>query len=351
MNLTLADGRECRLKSSACDIKESARGDRNIYTCCFDLQGDGIDSSSVSVRVDYQPTKRRFWFNKEKGESVRVSLKGDDASSSKSLAEFLNQRQDIILIGLDRGEIVYQARNFYKIDYSYAEQALLDLIKRPPKAPACRTEKGSQQEIVAVRSIKATTFAKGSLFRAITDQLIGLPFEDELLICDDLGKECADFVAANFKNHQLALIHAKTGEGKKISASAFHDVVAQAMKNLVYLTQNSEVPDGVGSWRRNKKWNRTSIPRLFRIPRGLPSCKNLWKKIKTDIIGSSNPELYVVLVTTGCCDSQELRSAANDPSKRTPQIAQLLHLLDGLNGYARQLGVRLIIYDLPYKSN
>lgn len=171
------------------------------------------------------------------------------------------------------------------------------------------------------------------------------------MICDDLGTECADFVAANFEERQLALIHAKAGDGKKVSASAFHDVVAQAMKNLVYVTRNSEVPEGVGSWRRNAKWNKTSIPRLYRTPGGLPARERLWEKLKSDIIGSSNPGLHVILVTTGCCDSNELKEAAKDPAKRSPEVAQLLHLLDGLNGYARQLGVRLVIYDLPYQAN
>jgi hypothetical protein len=351
LSLTLADGRECRLKSSSSDIKESARDNRNICTCSFDLEGDAIDGASISLRVEYHPAKRRFWFYKENGASVRVNLEGDDESSSKSLAEFLNQKQDIILIGLDGGEIVYQGRTFYKIDYSYAEQALLDLIEHPPNAPQCRTEKVSKEEIAAVRRSKAKIFPDGSLFWAVADRLISIPFVDDLLICDDLGTECADFVAANFEKHQLALIHAKAGDGKKVSASAFHDVVAQAMKNLVYLTRNGEVPDGVRSWRRNAKWNRTSIPRLYRTSDSLPCRERLWNKLKSDIIGSSNPELYVVLVTTGCCDLQELKQAAIDPSKHTPEIAQLLHLLDGLNGYARQLGVRLVVYDLPYQKN
>ena len=351
LSLTLADRTECRLKSSSCNIKESARDNRNIYTCSFDLEADGAEDKALVLRVEYQPEKRRFWFNKEEGAAVRVSLEGDDESSSKSLAEFVNQKQDIILIGLDGGEIVYQGRNFYKIDYSYAEQVLLNLIRRPPNAPHCATEKGSKLEISAVKLAKASTFPAGSLFHAVAEQLIDLPFADDLLICDDLGTECADFVAANFEKHQLALIHAKVGSGEKISASAFHDVVAQAMKNLVYLTRNGEIPEGVNSWQRNAKWNKTSIRRLYRADNSLPIGQPLWNKLKTEIICSSNPELFVVLVTAGCCDLQDLKQAAGDRSKRTPEIAQLLHLLDGLNGYARQLGVRVIVRDLPYQPN
>jgi len=351
LNLSLADGRECRLKKSSSNIEEFAEDNRKIYQCSFNLEGDKVDDESVLLRIEYHPLKRRFWFNKQSGASVRVSPEGEDESPSKSLAEFLNQRQDIILIGLNGGDIVYQGRNFYKVDYSYAEQVLLDLIECPPDALPCRTEKGNKEEIVAAKQSKSTTFPDGSLFQAVANRLINLPFVDDLLICADLGTECADFVAANLEKHQLALIHAKAGDGKKVSASAFHDVVAQAMKNLVYLTRNNEVPKGVGSWRQNAKWNKTGIPRLWRSPDGLPSGEHLWKKLKSDIIGSSDPELYVVLVTTGCCDSEELKQAARDPGKRTPEIAQLLHLLDGINGYARQLGVKLLVRDLPYQSS
>ena len=349
LSLTLADGSECRLKSSSSDIQETVKDNKNIYTCSFNLEGGELEGESVVLRIEYHSAKRRFWFKKEEGAAVRVGLEGDE-SSTKSLAEFLNQKQDIILIGLAGGMIVYQGRNFYQIDYSYAEEVLLNLIERPANAPPCGSEKGSKREIAAVKLAKATTFPDGSLFRAIADQLIGLPFVDDLLICDDLGTESADFVAANFEGHQMALIHAKAGDGKKISASAFHDVVAQAMKNLVYLTRNGEVPEGANSWWRNAKWNGTSVPRLYRAPAAAPVKVNLWNKLKSDIIGSSNPELFVVLVTTGCCDPKELKQAINVPAKRTPETAQLLHLLDGLNGYARQLGVRLIVRDLPYKN-
>lgn len=349
--LTLADGTACTLKTSSCSIKEEAKDNKAIYVCAFEIDGDAHAGKSIKLRVEYQPSKRRFWFNKHEGVALRVEVENDDESADKSLADFLNQRQDIVLIGLEGGEIVYQGRNFYRIDYSYAEEVLINLIERPAGAPACRSEKGSRAEVAALKQAKAAQFQANTLFRVIADQQINLPFNDDLLICDDLGTESADFVAANFNDQQLALIHAKAGDGKKISASAFHDVVAQAMKNLVYLTRTGEVPEGVETWWRNAKWNNTGIPRLYRTQPGIPVKSALWKKLQSDIIGSSNPKLFVVLVTTGCCDIGELKQAIGDPKKRTPELAQLLHLLDGINGYARQLGVQLIIRDLPYQPN
>jgi hypothetical protein len=348
LSLVLEDGTQCTLKSSSTTIQTATTNNQVTHTCSFAVEGSG-GTDLVSLNLEYNQTRRRFWFNKGDGPSVRVRLEGDQ-ESSKGLVEFLNQRQDIVLIGLRGGDIVYQGRHFYRIDYSYAEEVLLDLIHQPSRVPACSSEKGTKAQIAAAQSSRATMFPDRSLFRAIAKQQLDLPFRDELLICDDLGSECADFVAANFSDAQLALIHAKDGGGAKISASAFHEVAAQAMKNLVYLTRNSEVPKGISSWRRDGKWNSTGVPRMYRVPAGMPSGKTLWEKIKSDIVGTSSPGLSVVLATTGCCDLQALKAAVKDRDKRTPEIAQLLYLLDGLNGYARQLGARLLVVDVPYRA-
>jgi superfamily II DNA or RNA helicase len=351
LSLKLTDGRECRLENSSCEISMKKSENTTRYLCSFGLEGEKIKNEFVSLRLEYQTTKQRFWFYKDGGASVRVSDDDNDEIPVKSLAEFLNQNQDVILIGLEGGEIVYQGRNFYKVDYSFAEHSLLDLIERPTNAPKCNTEKGTKDQVIALKTRKSTKFPKGSLFKTIAERQINLPFQDEVLICADLGTECADFIAANFDKQQLALVHAKSGKNQKISASSFHDVVSQAMKNLVYLTRTNDIPAGIKSWSSKTKWNGTGIPRLYRKPDHAQTGLQLWSRIKSEIIGSSNPELYVILLTTGCCNLDELRLASREPDKRTPEIAQLLHLLDGLSGYARQLGIRVKIYDIPYATN
>ena len=346
--VSIADGAECRLTASSIDVVESAAGGGLQYTCSFDIESASPGDKEIQLALTYDQSKRRFWFTKKAGVSVRVDSQEANAPA-KTLADFLNQNQDLVLIGLDGGDIVYQGRNFYKIDYSYAEGALVGLIQQPG-GQACGTEKGTKGQIAEARARRATRFPSGSLFKAIVERDVGVPFGAELLICADLGTECADFLAANFSERRLALLHAKTGSGTGISASAFHDIVAQAMKNLVYLTRNAEVPKGVNSWEGQATWNRTGVRRLSRTTAGLPTRGALWTKIKNDIVNGSNPDLHVVLVTSGCCSVAALRDAIADPSKRTPEMAQLVHLLDGLNGHARQLGVKLSIYDLPYRA-
>lgn len=346
--ITLADGLDCKLIKSSSELECNQNPNSVLFTCSFNFETENNQYKSIKIKVEYQNEKQRFWFNKVEGASVRITRMSEGEESMKSFVDFLNQNQELLIIGLDDGEIVYQGRNFYRVDYSYSEKVLFDLIKRLDSDCSCISEKGSKQEILALKQSQDKTFPNKSLFQSIAERKFSLPFEDKLLICDDLGSECADFIAANFENRQLAFIHAKAGEGTKISASAFHEVVAQAMKNLVYLTGNYEAPDGIDSWSTESTWNNTHIPRLYRSDDGLPEKALLWKKIKNEIIKTSNPEIFVILLTTGCCDQKELREAINDPQKRTPETAQLLHLLDGLHGYSRQLGIRLIIYDLPF---
>lgn len=349
VEVTTAKGEDLLILASSVAVSPKTTGTALSFECVFSFQKNGDPTMLVElpVTVEFQVPKGRFWFKSSGPTGVLVFETDDALRAKRNLVDYLNQNQELVLIGLDGGELVYQGRSFYAIDYSHAETALLQRIRRAPHV-FCKTEKGSKAEIAAAKTAKATTFVAGSLFKAIAEESIPLPFAPELIICDDLGSECADFVLANFAERQLALVHAKAGSGSGISASAFHDIVAQAMKNLAYLTRNASQPDGVGSWRYNARWNKTGIPRLYKTPAGCPRATALWKKLRDDIIDSAGGQLHVVLATTGCCDLGALENAVKDPSLRTAETAQLFHLLDGLVGYARQLGVRVSIVDVPY---
>jgi hypothetical protein len=60
VTLAFPDGEECRLKSSSSEIQESPQKNRNIYTCTFHLEAEGIDDAAVTLRIDYNYQKRRL---------------------------------------------------------------------------------------------------------------------------------------------------------------------------------------------------------------------------------------------------------------------------------------------------
>lgn len=346
-------GEPIRTKSSASTMQPIA-GSSTQYQFTLEFEGLAHPHAVISETLiaEYQSHKNRFWFKAEDDEQIRVAVDDPRFPDGRSLRDYLNLNQDLVLIGLADGEVVYQGRDFYAIDYRNAEKSLLDRITTLSGAAKCATEKGTKDELEAAKglngNVKQNTFAIGSLFKAIVSEKGVIPFDADILICDDLNSECGDFVAADTKGHKLALLHAKIGDGAKISASSFHEVVAQAIKNLAYLSQNAEMPEGAPSWEIGTFWNQTAVERVVKAPKGEKLGVDLWKRLKTDVIQSADGELHVVLVTAGCCDRQMLKNAIDDPSKRTPETAQLFHLLEGLNGYSRQLGVRLTVVDIPF---
>lgn len=324
----------------------------SIFECdlLFFIDGDEKKEQTARILVEYQRNKNRFWFKSPGHSEVQVlDDQGTRSEVRRNLVDYLNQHQDLILISLSGGELVYQGRNFYRVDYSHAERSLIDNIVRVT-AVSCTTEKGTSAQLAQAKIAGrlATQFLQGSLFKVIAEENLPLPFSPELIICDDLGSECADFVVANFTTKQMALVHAKAGKGRGISASAFHDVIAQAMKNLAYVTRNAEQPQGVPNWVPASRWNNTDIPTVYKSPLGCPFGPALWEKLRREILDSAGSQLYVVLATTGCCDHQMLKDAVTDPDKRTAQTAQLVYLIDSLIGYARQLGVNVSVVDIPF---
>lgn len=346
-------GEPIRTKRSASSM-ESIGGSSTLYQFTLEFEGLADPHAGISEKLiaEYQPHKKRFWFKAGDDEQIRVAVSDPRFPDGRSLQDYLNLNQDLVLIALEGGEVVYQGRDFYAIDYRNAERSLLDRIVTLSGAAKCSTEKGTKDELDAAKGLngnaKQSTFATGSLFKAIVSEKDVIPFDADLLICDDLNSECGDFVAANTRSRKLALLHAKIGDGAKISASSFHEVVAQAIKNLAYLSPNAETPEGAPSWEIGRFWNQTAVERVVKAPMNAKLGANLWEMLKADIIQSADGELHVVLVTAGCCDRQRLQDAIDDRSKRTPETAQLFHLLEGLNGYSRQLGVRLTVVDIPF---
>ena len=334
---------------------------KNTNTYKFTLKFEMIDKPNTNykeeVLVEYQLQKKRFWFKSGGEKQIRVAVEDEKYPKGRSLHDYLNLNQDLVLIGLDGGDTVYQGRDFYMISYSTAEKSLLDRIITLTNAGKCKTEKGTAEQLKVAKggngkgNAKQNTFPTGSLFQAIVSEKDVVPFNADLIICDDLNSECCDFLVADTKGRKLALLHAKTGEGANISASSFHEVVAQAIKNLAYLSPNAETPKGAPSWKKGMLWNKTAIERIIKAPQNSPEGENLWESLRSNIIQSVDGELHVVLVTTGCCNRMRLQEAIDDKKKRTHETAQLFHLLEGLNGYSRQLGVRLTVVDIPFDNS
>jgi hypothetical protein len=92
---------------------------------------------------------------------------------------------------------------------------------------------------------------------------------DEVLVCDDLGDEWADFIGLNNSSSppRITFYHAKHGD-LSLGATPFHESVGQALKNLRSMILPPEVMGGkINGWRKNyksRKGVQTAIARVVR---------------------------------------------------------------------------------------
>ena len=147
----------------------------------------------------------------------------------------------------------------------YRDEALLDgganFLRRLQAAPTLAqvtSEKGAFAD-------GQQAFGDASVFRAIVDHIA---HDADVLLCDDLGDEWADFIGISTVTHppMVSFYHAKHGE-RSLSAAAFHDSVGQAIKNLGRMALPTEaMPAKYVSWETPYRGAGavTAIPRMIR---------------------------------------------------------------------------------------
>ena len=166
----------------------------------------------------------------------------------------------------------------------------------------------------------------------------------ELVLCDDLGTEAADFVCANFTNRKIAFIHAKDGDDHSVSASALHVIVAQAQKNLSLISRGGSVPKHLKRWDRKSKWAKTSIRRWRLGANSLPTKLDLWNRMRSEILDHPDGKKEVWLVLGRTLDKAALLDQLQTPGRRSAITGQVVHLLSLLQANCAQLGVVLRVF-------
>lgn len=132
-------------------------------------------------------------------------------------------RDNLFTIVFSDLSIVYLDGGLYK-DSSLANgDALLRHVTANPGLNQCVSEKG---QFVAGQA----AFDANSVFGVIVNSIRE---NGEILICDDLGDEWADFLGVNItvRPNTFSFYHAKHGAAG-LGASSLHELVSQAIKNL-----------------------------------------------------------------------------------------------------------------------
>jgi superfamily II DNA or RNA helicase len=341
-------GDQLELVDTIIEIEEGEEGDKGDFRFPFTLRYRNVNTEAdaetleIDAALVYEPAKARFRLNGEELNSEIFVFDPNTGEGQGGLPSYLNNNDEFFTIALRDADVYYSAQSFYRIDYTYAEDRLSGLITSVPALAKAASEKGqagpnkASWDTDSLFSIIANTSAAG---------LIGRQFGPcDWIFCDDLNKEVADFICANFETRKIAFIHAKHGDGHIVSASAMQEVVAQALKNLGVTSRGGTMPAHLNRWTRESMWDGTKIPRWQKGAKSLPEKNELWKMIRDEILDHPHGIKEVWLVAGDTLNRSAFVEQLHDEKKRDAVTGQLVHLLSSLHASCTQLAITLKIF-------
>ncbi len=182
----------------------------------------------------------------------------NDEDIGVPLKRYIDQN-DFFTVLFSDPTIVYLDGELYKDDSLTDGTVFLSYIKTDSQLSAATSEKGTFTAAHA-------TFDADSVFGVLVSSIAA---NDEVLVCDDLGDEWADFIGIDASHHPKAIsfYHAKY-DIPSLGASPLQIVVSQAIKNLSRIINLAESDVGA----KSGKWANvyandnvvTAIPRIIR---------------------------------------------------------------------------------------
>jgi len=155
------------------------------------------------------------------------------------------------------------------------------------------------------------------------------------LILDDLGYESSDYIGVKSKK-KIQLFHCKYSK-RIFSASAFQEVVGQALKNLNFFYQTSEIDKKAKLW--TEKYADTKISRIRKGDR-----RKYIDNLKETILSANcDREVYLIINFISLKTlTEELNKLKNNKSSNR-QTNQILWLLSSLKHSCDDRGIKIYI--------
>jgi superfamily II DNA or RNA helicase len=219
-----------------------------------------LNDTSYIIEISYDIERRKYVLNCPQLTIDTIGESSEDNNKVLDLIRLLNEKQAFRIITANNN--LYANGHFYNLRLPYGKQynektSVFEKVLFPIKELSkIASEKGT-------KSINNLSWDANTLFNLIDNLGNGTdmkPFFDntEILICDDMGTELADFILV--KENKLVFIHVK-GKGNTpkpkaslYSASALSDVVNQAIKNIYFMSSFDET-----SRINYKKWGKEWI--------------------------------------------------------------------------------------------
>jgi len=255
---------------------------------------------------------------------------GEDANAV-SLSRYLDRENLFTVLFSDLALAYIDGALFRDEALAGGGAALLAHLRIDPSLARTTSEKGD----FAVGQIE---FAQDCVFRSVVDTIAD---GDDVLLCDDLGDEWADFIGVSTQSSptMISFYHAKHGN-QSLSASAFHESVGQAIKNLGRMSLPADIlANKLAGWNERYRNNgvQTDIARMIRggTPQEI-SAKLDAARAAPDVL----QRVFIVTSSLSRAQVGDVLSAVAHGTAPSPHFVQLYWLLMSYFSACVEMGVR-----------
>jgi hypothetical protein len=176
----------------------------------------------------------------------------------------------------------------------------------------------------------------------------------DIVVCDDMGTEAADFILADTNSKKVVFIHAKgrdSGDAGKYAASPLQEVCGQATKNLKYFARfGNDEPNRARKWHSDvwkvtEKVNSDKKPtgkvtyRIRKSPATVTTGLQVWTRIRS-LIRDPNAELEVWLFLGRLLSASSIEQQIKK-TKPPAEAQQAAYLLFSIMNDVASVGAKL----------
>jgi len=310
-----------------------------------------IDNQTLPVSVEYIDNKYNFKFidstnNKKYKFNKEIITDEYSVRCNDTLIKFLNQYQFFQIITLDVKHIYYKKR-FYRSEIPADDNRLKTIFDEYSLVDdkKINSEKGDLDSVSNNWTDDSLFYLVASLGEDIDETnkdsfLKQSLMKMDYLICTDLQKEIADFIGINEAEKQVYFIHCKAAKGE-YSASKFHDVCAQIMKNLDYVHPlSTRKPKDLEMW--NGEWKIKNVT-TNRIIKGNLRSEEVWDKLK-EIQIDPNSTTNVWALTGKMFSLETYETQKSLGIGQYPEVIQLDYLLMNTLAATQSVGAKFRVF-------
>jgi hypothetical protein len=286
------------------------------------------NGTTFEVEIKYLAPRRRYELACPELDS---SYRSKDPAHPQGMFRHLNETQAFRVLPRTPNYF-YTLGQFYHPEAAFGPQyddeklGVLKVLHPVDRLATMGSEKGDKS-----MKFSGLTWPADSLFGLIDalgagTELVTHFQTPDLVVCDDMGTEAADFLVADTHQRRVVFIHAKAStKVKSCSASAMTEVCGQAVKNTKFLSKfnDQDAPSKSSRWHINP-W-KNGVNTLKRIRKGTGQGSDVWREFRALIRDPlSDVEVWIIVGQLLSRSQFERLLKKSPPDQEAVQLGYLL---------------------------